>query len=133
LVGSRYAAAEVAGILEYFPTVRSDVGDGFALVHLDRLLFAVNQSPGQGGYAPNEGWFGTGEPEALRAALEGSTLAPQVLLDVATERVAQQEDPLVAAGWQGILAIAFGAVLLLSAIGFLVYSYLTAQERALEF
>ena len=45
----------------------------------------------------------------------------------------QQDDPLIAAGWAGILAIAFGAVLLLSAIGFIVYSYLTAQQRALEF
>ena len=52
---------------------------------------------------------------------------------MASEQFAQQEDPLVAAGWQGILVIAFGAVLLLSAIGFLVYSYLTAQERSLEF
>src|SRR5262249_46543379 len=48
-------------------------------------------------------------------------------------RTAQQKDPLVAAGWQGILFISFAAILLLSAIGFLIYSYLTAQKRTLEF
>ena len=36
-------------------------------------------------------------------------------------------------GGTAILAIAFAAVLLLSAIGFVVYSYLTAQQRGLEF
>ena len=50
-----------------------------------------------------------------------------------TIRTEQQEDPLIAAGWSGILAISFGAVLLLSAIGFMVYSYLNAQLRGLEF
>jgi ABC-type antimicrobial peptide transport system permease subunit len=53
--------------------------------------------------------------------------------DAASTLLEQQEDPLVAAGWKGILAISFGAVLLLSAIGFIVYSYLSAQQRGLEF
>ena len=39
----------------------------------------------------------------------------------------------MAAGWEGILFISFAAILLLSAIGFLIYSYLTAQRRTLEF
>ena len=48
-------------------------------------------------------------------------------------REAQKKDPLVAAGWEGILFISFAAILILSAIGFLIYSYLTAQKRTLEF
>jgi ABC-type antimicrobial peptide transport system permease subunit len=48
-------------------------------------------------------------------------------------QLAQQKDPLVAAGWEGILFISFAAILILSAIGFLIYSYLTAQRRTLEF
>ncbi len=39
----------------------------------------------------------------------------------------------MAAGWEGILFISFAAILILSAIGFLIYSYLTAQTRTLEF
>ena len=54
-------------------------------------------------------------------------------IDIEEERQRQEEDPLIAAGWEGILAISFAAVLLLSAIGFLIYSYLTAQQRRLEF
>jgi ABC-type antimicrobial peptide transport system permease subunit len=110
-----------------------DADAGFGVVNLERLLHGINAPPGQGGLPPNEVWIGDSDPSAVRAAIERSGLAPQLLLDVESEQFAQQEDPLVAAGWQGILFIAFGAVLLLSAIGFLVYSYLTAQERSLEF
>ena len=48
-------------------------------------------------------------------------------------RQQQDEDPLVAAGWEGVLFLSFLAVLILSALGFLVASFLTAQTRALEF
>ena len=133
LAQSRYTTAELVGLVDYFPTVRVDGDSGFGLVNLDRLLYAINQAPGQSGVAPNEAWLASTDPAQLRAAIEASSLGPQLLLDVASERAVQQEDPLVAAGWQGILFIAFGAVLLLSALGFLVYSYLTAQERSLEF
>jgi ABC-type antimicrobial peptide transport system permease subunit len=81
----------------------------------------------------SEVWYTTDDPTALRSALDTDRFRPTLLMDIDSTRLLQQEDPLVAAGWQGILAIAFGAVLLLSAIGFLVYSYLTAQQRALEF
>jgi hypothetical protein len=133
LVQSRYTEARLAGVLDYFPTVRVEGDAGFGLVNLDRLLYAINQAPGQGSVAPTEAWLRSSDPGRLRAAIEASGLGPQLLLDVASERAQQQEDPLVAAGWQGILFIAFGAVLVLSALGFLVYSYLTAQERSLEF
>lgn len=133
LAQSRYIEAELAGVFDFFPTARVDADAGFGVVNLDRVLYGVNAPPGQGGAPPNEVWLADPEPGRVRAAIEGSGLAPQLLLDVLTEQFAQQEDPLVAAGWQGILFIAFGAVLLLSAIGFLVYSYLTAQERSLEF
>lgn len=133
LVQSRYVSAQLVDTFEYFPTARVDADSGFAVVNLDRLLYTVNSPPGQSSSASNEVWLRSADPTATREAIVASSLRPQRLLDVTSEQFAQQEDPLVAAGWQGILFIAFGAVLLLSAIGFLVYSYLTAQERSLEF
>ena len=53
LVQSRYTEAELVGLLDYFPTVRVEGDAGFGLVNLDRLLYAVNEAPGQGGTAPN--------------------------------------------------------------------------------
>ncbi|MEZ4503764.1 MAG: FtsX-like permease family protein [Dehalococcoidia bacterium] len=133
LVGSRFVEARLVGTVELFPTVRTAGSTGLAVVNLDRLLYGINRVPGVRGTTPNEAWFATDDPASVVEALTAAGIGPDDIVDIDTERLAQQEDPLVAAGWQGILAIAFGAVLLLSAIGFLVYSYLTAQERALEF
>ena len=133
-LGQRYTAAVLAGVFEFFPTV--EVGalrEAPAVVDLSRLLAVANASPPARPAVPEEVWYAAADPLALRLALEGGRLDAQLLMDVETEQVRQQQDPLIAAGWQGILAIAFGAVLLLSAIGFLVYSHLTAQQRALEF
>jgi ABC-type antimicrobial peptide transport system permease subunit len=55
------------------------------------------------------------------------------VLDRDVLRAEQASDPLVAASWEGILFLSFATVLLLTALGFIVYSYLTAQTRALEF
>ena len=55
------------------------------------------------------------------------------VFDASAVRTEQEEDPLVAAGWEGVLFLAFLAVLILSALGFLVSSFLTAQTRSLEF
>ena len=129
----RYTEGVLAGVVDFFPTVDTDDEDAFAVVNLSRLLAVANASPTSNPIAPNEVWYATADPLAVRAAIDDQQLQARVLTDVESERLRQQQDPLVAAGWQGILAIAFGAVLLLSAIGFLVYSYLTAQERALEF
>ncbi len=132
--GQKYALGILAGTYEFFPTATEEIGDdSIAVVSLSRLLAVINASPGNAAAAPTEVWYSAEDPTALRSAIEAGPLDAQLLLDIDSMRLLQQDDPLVAAGWQGILAISFGAVLLLSAIGFLVYSYLTAQQRALEF
>ena len=133
LAGSRFMEAEVAGVIDLFPTIQVGGRSGFALVNVDRLLTEIHSGPTQSRLRLNEVWYATSDPTALRAALDDARFSVQTVVDIDSERIAQEQDPLVAAGWKGILAIAFGAVLLLSAIGFLVYSYLTAQQRALEF
>ena len=131
---SRFIRGRLAGVFDYFPTAQVDsASHGFAVVNLDRLTAETNNGPVQRALVPNEAWYASSDPEALRVALEDESVGAQLVMDIDSELLTQQQDPLVAAGWKGILAIAFGAVLLLSAIGFLVYSYLTAQERALEF
>ena len=42
-------------------------------------------------------------------------------------------DPLVHAGWRALLFMAFGAVLILSCLGFLVHSYVSFREREMQF
>ena len=133
--GSRHLTASVAGLFDYFPTYRPatgrSAGTGLVLVDGGRLGTAINGAIPDQPLGPNEAWFTTTQTAATRNALKA--LSPLTIMEREAVRAQQQDDPLIAAGWAGILAIAFGAVLLLSAIGFVVYSYLTAQQRALEF
>lgn len=131
VAAGRYLPARLAGVLDYFPTYTPGGRDGLLLVDSSRLLSTLNTSIPDRATLPNELWFDTDDPEATIEALAALSVASVV--DRAALQLEQQDDPLIAAGWSGILAISFGAVLLLSAIGFIVYSYLTAQERGLEF
>ncbi|MGE3857780.1 MAG: FtsX-like permease family protein, partial [Dehalococcoidia bacterium] len=130
-VAGRSVNAEVAGILDYFPTFQPGGTRGLVVLDQSRLSTAVNSAIPDQPVGPNEAWFATRQSGATRDGLK--PLAPRTISTLDEVRAVQQDDPLIAAGWAGILAIAFGAVLLLSAIGFIVYSYLTAQQRALEF
>ena len=131
-VGTRFIEGAFAGPLERFPTydVRSPDA-AFAIVDGGRLLAAINAAVPVSPPRLTEAWFASTDPAVTTAAL--AAFDPQSLSDRASALAQQQQDPLAAAGWEGILAISFAAVLLLSTIGFLVYSYLTARERGLEF
>ena len=129
--GSRNVTASVAGILDYFPTYRPGTTTGLVVLNGSRLSAAVNGAIPDQALGPNEAWFATKQSGATREGLKA--LTPLTIETRDAVHATQQDDPLIAAGWAGILAIAFGAVLLLSALGFVVYSYLTAQQRALEF
>ena len=129
-ISGRWVDAQLSGVLDYFPTYTPG-RTGFALVSAPGLLAATTASLVDRTTGYNEAWYATHDAAATRAGL--TKIDARTISERAAVRLAQQEDPLIAAGWSGILAIAFGAVLLLSAIGFVVYSYLTAQARALEF
>ena len=130
-VSGTHIEATYAGSFDLFPTFDANSRQGFAVVHASRLLVDANASLPNTTIEYNGAWVASDDLPASRAAL--AAYDPRVLLDVEGERARQEEDPLIAAGWEGILAISFAAVLLLSAIGFLIYSYLTAQQRRLEF
>jgi len=44
-----------------------------------------------------------------------------------------QVDPLMRAGWRALLFIAFGAVLILSCVGFSVHAYVSFRNRQVQF
>ena len=130
-VSGAHLEATYAGSFDLFPTFDANGGTGFAVVHASRLRVDANATLPTQTLAYNGAWVASDDPPASAAAL--AAYDPREVLDVEGERARQETDPLIAAGWAGILAISFAAVLLLSAIGFLIYSYLTAQRRRLEF
>ncbi|MCB9484358.1 MAG: ABC transporter permease [Dehalococcoidia bacterium] len=127
----RFMTAQLAGVFDYFPTWDGDSERGFGVVDASRVFAQVNVAAPDRALVYQEAWFATEAPDETSDALLAAGIDDVVTRQGIEE--AQQQDPLIAAGWSGILAIAFAAVLLLSAIGFVVYSYLTAQQRGLEF
>ncbi len=125
----RFMPAQLVGVLDYFPTWTGEAD--FGVVDASRLFAQVNVAAPDRALVYEEAWFASDTPEETAAALVAAGIDNVVTREGIEE--SQQQDPLIAAGWSGILAIAFAAVLLLSAIGFVVYSYLTAQQRGLEF
>tara|TARA_B100000029_G_scaffold437194_1_gene452228 strand:+ start:6444 stop:9842 length:3399 start_codon:yes stop_codon:yes gene_type:complete len=128
-----YHDAEFAGELKFFPTYNhAETNDDLVVLNAKRLMQNIEATlPYRSPYF-SEMWINTNNIDSTLKNINqlGSRIN---VTDVATTQLKQQTDPLVAAGWSGILAISFGAVLLLSSIGFLIYSYLSAQQRGLEF
>ncbi len=133
-INSLFVQARIVGNFGLFPTL-GDSRSSPALIANGSVLSALlNGNPRGPLLYPNEVWINTDSQglETIRSQMGGNGLAG-TLTSVQDIEAAQQSDPLVAAGWEGILFISFAAILLLSAIGFLIYSYLTAQRRTLEF
>jgi hypothetical protein len=134
-INRQYVSVTFVGVVDYFPTWDPTQRNEVLVANLDTLQTIAARLPllASGAY-PREAWIGdvTGlelDPDRLRL---GSATAPTLVLAEAL-RLEAASDPLIAASWEGILFISFASVLLLTALGFVVYSFLTAQARSLEF
>jgi ABC-type antimicrobial peptide transport system permease subunit len=136
-VPGQFIPAVIEAAVNYFPTLDPDV-KGFALANIDRLTSIRNLAiGGKVGFYPNEIWLDvTHDPDAREAAVETLTsprYRAREFYDQEAMIAKSKADPLVAAGWGGILLIAFLGVILVSGLGFVVYAYLSARGRQLEF
>jgi hypothetical protein len=133
-INSVFVQARVVGEFGLFPTLGNSRETPAVIANADVLSAVLNGNPRGPLLYPNEVWLDveTGGTEIVRSELASGSFSGS-LVAVEDIQAVQESDPLVAAGWEGILFISFAAILLLSAIGFLIYSYLTAQRRTLEF
>lgn len=136
-VGGRRAPVRLAASIDYFPTLDT-VNDRFLIADLDSLAGYVNLEPVTTELNPNEVWLSTGadraERQALMNALEMSEPFTSGVIHDRERITAESElDPLVIAGWRSLLFIAFAAVLVLAALGFLVHSYVSFRDREVQF
>lgn len=127
----------VEGVVDMFPTLDPEAGP-FAVANIDRLTAsrALMLSTSIGFY-PDEAWLKVTEDRAQREAvvkaLGSMRYRATEFRDRAATTASSWEDPLGAAGWGGVLLIAFLGVILVSGLGFVVYAYLSARGRQLEF
>ena len=111
-VAGRFLAAQAAGLLEHFPTLGAD-GSPFAVANLDRLLAAVNASPGAN-LRSTEAWFATSTPAATGAALAGAYVDATTIVDRDAELATLAGARTLAGGWRGVLTLGFGALIALA-------------------
>ena len=127
----------IEGVVGMFPTF--DFGfEAFVLANVDRLTAIRNLTLGSRVRSyPSEVWLTvTKDKEQREAVIDtlGSTgYRAKRFYDQKAMIAESREDPLVAAGWGGILLIAFLGVTLISGLGFVVYAYLSATGRQREF
>jgi ABC-type lipoprotein release transport system permease subunit len=128
----QYVPVVIKGVGDYFPTLDPD-RKGFLIANINRASSIMNLMGSNRAY-PNEVWLtadGGQRPEVISQLKDFYT--GRTIYDMHASIAKTEADPLVAGGWSGILLIAFGGVILVSALGFIVYAYLLARGRQLEF
>ena len=136
-MGGRRLEVDIRDTVEFFPTLDTH-NDSFLIADLDTVMSYANLGMARGEISPNEMWLATdftGKEHAdlvERISLEGPFTAGDVV-DAEANLAVAKIDPLVLAGWRALLLIAFGSILVLSGLGFLVHAYVSFRDRELQF
>lgn len=136
----------VVGVVEHFPTL--DPRDKpFVVVDLSAFIHYKNLHNERLSGGSNEVWVSFGDrglesegadapqetASAVLDALDGRGISVREA-HLASEEVSRSVDrPLVKAGWGGLLVLLFLALVLASASGVVLFSYIDTRERRMEF
>ena len=136
-VSGHRVPVRLVGTVKYFPTLDT-VDENFLVSNVASLTAYANLGALSTELTPNEIWLSTADDGPDRRELierfEGDEpFAARVVHDRAARLDTSRVDPLVGAGWTALLFIAFGAILLLSTLGFLVHAYVSFRGRQLQF
>ncbi len=126
----------VGAVAQNFPTMYDRSGRGYMIVDLKDYLAVVNGLNGNDLFGPTEFWLrsaGDGETlQSLRALLAQPERDFQQVIDRRALQAAAEQNPLQA-GLRGVLLLGVLAAGALAVLGSLIYSALTAQQRATRF
>jgi ABC-type lipoprotein release transport system permease subunit len=126
----------VGAVVQDFPTMYDRTGHGYMIVDLNDYLGVVNGLSGNDLFGPSEFWLRSAADGAaltqLRAALSQPELDFQQVLDRRALQSAAEQNPLQA-GLRGVLLLGVIAAGGLAVLGSLIYSALTARQRATQF
>lgn len=126
----------VGAVVQNFPTMYDRTGHGYMIVDLNDYLGVVNGLSGNNLFGPTEFWLRSVDDgrtlNRLRAALSQPDLGFQQVLDRRALQAAAEQNPLQA-GLRGVLLLGVIAAGALAVLGSLIYSALTARQRASQF
>ncbi len=131
-VNGRAIPGTISEVVDYFPTM-DPFNRGFLVANLHALLQRVNAADTVIDWQPTEVWLASNGADRGALVEELQAFHAGSLIDRVELQEAFRADPLIAAGWRGILSLVFIAVLFVTLLGFGVYSYVQAQQRRLEF
>ncbi len=142
IAGTR-VPVRLAGTVSFFPTM-TDPSEKLLVAELSTLASHVNlgaSNPGtaaDAGMGPNELWISSTtagkERELLLERLQGVRSYTKTSVADRAERIANTKaDPLVEAGWKALLFLTFGAVFILSCLGYVIHAYVSFRNRQLQF
>ena len=136
VAGNQRVPVQLVGHFDYFPSLDTE-NERFLITDLDSLLAYANLDPSDAELKPNEVWLKMSavgeERETLVESLGNRPFATSQVYDREQLFGEHQVDPLMRAGWRALLFIAFGAVLILSCVGFSVHAYVSFRNRQVQF
>jgi len=136
VIASQRINTRITGVFDYFPSLDTE-NELYVITDLGSLLAYANIDPSDAELKPNEVWLTTSLTGAERAQfVEDVSRKPFVApIKFDSEQLQAQHrvDPLTRAGWRSLLFIAFGAVLILSCVGFIVHAYVSFRNRRIQF
>ncbi len=126
----------VGTVVQNFPTMYDRTGHGYMVVDLNDYLGVVNGLSGNDLFGPTEFWMRSTDDGStlsqLRATLSEPALDFEQVLDRRALQTAAEQNPLQA-GLRGVLLLGVVAAGALAVLGSLIYSGLTARQRATQF
>ncbi len=133
-VGGYRIPLRLQDTVSLFPTMISP-NERFLIVDLVSLRRYANMGATFRSLDANEVWLLTESGDAGMMEEIGSVrgFTSSAVLDRQKELDESQVDPLVKAGWRSLLFLAFGAVLILSCVGFLAHAYVSFRNRQMQF
>ena len=126
----------VAAVADYFPTL-DPREQPFVALDLETFNLYANRHGRRTGAGPNEVWAAAANPEPALSLLSGALaergLQVREVRRAEVEIRQRGERPLTNANWGGLLALMFLALVLASASGVVLFSYIDTGERRTEF
>ena len=126
----------VAAVADYFPTV-DPREQPFVILDLETFKLFGDQHGRRPASGPNEVWATAGDETAALAILSGALDNRGLVIEdsfIASDEISRRvEQPLANASWGGLLALMFLALVLASASGVVLFSYVDTGERRTEF
>ncbi|HEY7350420.1 MAG TPA: FtsX-like permease family protein [Ktedonobacterales bacterium] len=130
------AQFRVGAVAQDFPTMYDRNGHGYMVIDLHDYLGVVNGLSGNDLFGPNEFWMRSvdagGALSRLRSTFAQTDLDFQQVWDRRALQAAAEQNPLQA-GLRGVLLLGVIAAGGLAVLGSLIYSALTARQRATQF